>query len=57
MKARRLDFEEVEGQNVAKVGTEAKKSSLTQSANFMAGLRFRFSIGGGQQQDEKTNCN
>ena len=57
MKARRLDFEEVGGQNVAKVGAEARMSSLMQSANFMAGLRFRLSIGGGQQQDEKTNCN
>ena len=52
-----MDFEEVGGQNVAMVGTEVRMSSLTQSVNFMAGLRFRLSIGVGQQQDEKTNCN
>ena len=52
-----MDFEEVGGQNVGKVGTEARKSSWTQSRNFMAGLRLRLSISGGQQQDEKTNCN
>ena len=52
-----MDFEEVRGQNVAKVGTEARKSSWTQSMNFMAGLKLRLSIGVSQQQDEKTNCN
>ena len=50
-----MDFEEVGGQNVARVGTETRMSSLTQSVNFMAGLSFRLSIGVGQQQDEKTN--
>ena len=52
-----MDFEEVGGQKVARVGTENRMSSLTQSVNFMAGLRLRLSISAGQQQDEKTNCN
>ena len=52
-----MDFEEVGGQNVARVGAEARMSSWTQSMNFMADLRLRLSISAGQQQDEKTNCN
>ena len=57
VKARRLDFEDGVGQNVAIVGTETRMSRLTQSVNFTAGLRLRLRIGVGQQQDEKTNCN
>ena len=57
VKPRRLDFKDEAGQNVAIVGTETTMSRLTQSVNFMAGLKLRLRIGVGQQQDEKTNCN